>query len=45
MEDVHEAFFILERRPPDHETPALKKMQAGLYPDPYLQSYFSLPKL
>ena len=42
MEDVNEAFFIPERKPPDHSTPALKTMQACLYPDPYLWPYFSL---
>ena len=45
MDDVNEAFFILERRPPDHWTPALKKMKACLYPDPYLWPYFSILKL
>ena len=45
MADVNETFFILERRPPDHWTPAWKTMQACFYPDPYLQPYFSLPKL
>ena len=42
-EDVREASFFPERRPPDHGTPALKTTQARLCPDPSLPSYFSAP--
>ena len=45
MEDVNEAFFIQDRRPPNHGTPALKIMQARLYPHLYLWPYFSPSKL